>query len=124
MKHTVVVRGVTASMAAALALLVGTALAAVALVAASPAASAADGNCQPSGSKVVCTFDTPGTSSWTVPNGVTQATFDVFGAQGGQGFEEGNAGGEAGLGGEAKATFNLQPTSQLQVNVGGAGQAG
>jgi hypothetical protein len=51
-------------------------LAAVALAAASPAATAADGNCEPSGSKVVCTFDTPGTSSWTVPNGVTQATFD------------------------------------------------
>src|SRR5829696_8698012 len=99
MKHTVVVRGVTASMAAALALLVGTALAAVALVAASPAATAADGNCQPSGSKVVCTFDTPGTSSWTVPNGVTQATFDVFGAQGGQGGESGVYGSDSGQGG-------------------------
>jgi hypothetical protein len=48
------------------------ALAAVALVAVSPAARAADGTCQRSGSEVVCTFDTPGTSTWTVPDGVTQ----------------------------------------------------
>ena len=47
-------------------------LAAVALVVVSPA----DANCQPSGSNAECFFDTPGTSSWTVPNGVTQATFD------------------------------------------------
>ena len=107
------------------------ALAAVALAAASPAARAEDGNCQPSGNDVVCTFDTPGSWSWTVPDGVTQATFDVFGAQGGQGG--GNTilgagvdeGGQGGLGGAARATFsNLQPTSQLQVNVGGRGQVG
>ncbi len=78
------------------------ALAAVALLAAAPAATAADGNCQLSGSEVVCTFDTPGTSTWTVPAGVTQATFDVFGAQGGPG---GGQGGSGGRGGEAKATF-------------------
>jgi hypothetical protein len=104
-------------------LILWAALAAVALAAASPAATAADGNCQPSGDKVVCTFDTPGTWSWTVPAGVTQATFEVFGAQGGRGGE--TDGGQGGLGGEAKATFfDLQPNSKLQVNVGGAGQAG
>jgi hypothetical protein len=109
--------GRTASMVFGLAL----ALAVVALVAVSPAARAADGNCQPSGSEVVCTF-TAFTSTWTVPDGVTQATFDVFGAQGGSG---GGSGGQGGFGGEAKATFsNLQPSSQLQVNVGGSGQAG
>ena len=112
-----------------LAAVAAVALAAVALVAASPAARAEDGNCQPSGNEVVCTFDTPGTSTWTVPNGVTRATFDVFGAQGGKGGFDSSLtsgyGGQGGLGGEAKATFsNLQPASQLQVNVGGAGQAG
>jgi hypothetical protein len=45
-------------------------LAAVALVVVSPA----DANCQPSGSNAECFFDTPGTSTWTVPDGVTQAT--------------------------------------------------
>jgi hypothetical protein len=98
------------------------ALAAVALVAVSPAARAADGTCQRSGSEVVCTFDTLGTSTWTVPDGVTQVTCDVFGTQGGSG---GGSGGQGGFGGEAKATFfNLQPSSQLPVNVGITGHDG
>ena len=101
------------------------ALGAVALGAASPAARAEDGNCQPSGNEVVCTFETPGSWTWTVPRGAAQATFEVFGAQGGAGGQHGFPdNGQPGLGGEAKATFDLQPTSQLQVNVGGQGQAG
>ena len=44
----------------------------------------ADGDCQPSGSQVVCTFSYTGAAqSWTVPDGVSQATFEVHGAQGG-----------------------------------------
>jgi Calx-beta domain/Bacterial Ig-like domain len=104
------------------------ALAAAALVTISPAARAADGNCQTSGSEVVCTFDTPGTSIWTVPDGVTQATFAASGAQGDNGVNGDDSGGVGGLGGETRATFlNLQPTSELQVNVGsiaGGGLAG
>jgi hypothetical protein len=54
----------------------------LALVAGSPAARA-DGDCQRSGSEVVCTFTYTGAAqSWTVPEGITQATFDVYGAQG------------------------------------------
>jgi hypothetical protein len=97
------------------------ALTAVALVVVSPAARAVDGNCQTSGSEVVCTFGTPGASIWTVPEGVTQATYAVSGAQGGSGGGLTDSGGQGGLGGEAKATFsNLQPSSQLLVNVGGS----
>jgi hypothetical protein len=101
------------------------ALTAVALVAVSPAARAADGNCQTSGSEVVCTFDTPGTSIWTVPASVQQATFDVFGAQGGPGFGGSGTGGGGGggLGGEMKATFSVEPTTQFEVNVGGVGMS-
>src|SRR5215212_3298790 len=95
------------------------ALAAVALVVASPAAKA-DANCQPSGSKVECIFDTPATSTWTVPQGVTQATFEVFGASGGNGSPTSLGG----LGGKASATFSVTPGETLQVNVGGAGLLG
>jgi predicted 3-demethylubiquinone-9 3-methyltransferase (glyoxalase superfamily) len=101
------------------------ALAAAALVTISPAARAADGNCQMSGSEIVCTFDTPSTSIWTVPDGVTQATFAVSGAQGDNGANGDASGGVGGLGGETRATFlNLQPTSELQVNVGSLASGG
>ena len=101
------------------------ALTAVALVVVSPAARAADGNCQTSGSEVVCTFGTPGTSIWTVPEGVTQATYAVSGAQGNNGASSAGSGGVGGLGGEAMATFSVfQPTSELQVNVGSLGGGG
>ena len=93
----------------------------LALVAVSPAARA-DGDCQPSGSEVVCTFNFTGAAqSWTVPEGVTQATFDVYGAQGGS-----EAGGRAGggLGGKASATIAVTPGNTLQINVGGAGNPG
>jgi hypothetical protein len=104
-----------------------TVVALMVVVLASPAqavAPVADGNCQPSGNQVVCTFDTAGSWSWTEPGGVAQATFDVFGAQGGASAGRVGTSGLGGLGGEAKATFNLQPTSQLQVNVGGEGPQG
>jgi Glycine rich protein len=90
----------------------------LALVAVSPAARA-DVDCQPSGSEVVCTFTYTGAAqSWTVPEGVTQATFDVFGAQGGT-EPRGNRSG--GGGGKAHATIAVTPGDTLQVNVGGVG---
>lgn len=43
-----------------------------------------------------------GAQTWVVPAGVTQATFDLFGAQGGAGGKfMNNAGGPGGLGGRA-----------------------
>jgi hypothetical protein len=93
----------------------------LALVVVSPAARAADGDCQPSGSEVVCTFNYTGNAqSWTVPEGITQATFDVFGAQGGNE----PLGKPGGGGGKAHATIDVTPGDTLQVNVGGAGTGG
>jgi hypothetical protein len=69
---------------------------------------------------ITCTFAYTGASqSWTVPDGVSQATFDVFGAQGGS-----TSGKPGGLGGEATATIAVNPGETLQVNVGGAGGTG
>jgi hypothetical protein len=91
----------------------------LALVALSPAARA-DVDCQPSGSEVVCTFTYTGAAqSWTVPEGVAQATFDVFGAQGGSESTLREGGG----GGKAHATFDVTSGDTLQVNVGGVGGA-
>jgi Glycine rich protein len=53
--------------------------------------------------------------TWTVPAGVTQATFDLYGAQG--------FGSAAGLGGRATATIAVTPAASIQVNVGGQGQS-
>jgi hypothetical protein len=50
--------------------------------------------------------------SWTVPAGVTRATFDVFGGQGGM---------SGGLGGEARATIAVAPGDAIQIAVGGQG---
>jgi len=66
---------------------------------------------------VTCSYNgTTGTDgspqTWTVPAGVTQATFDVYGAQGG-------GGSPSGPGGEAEGTLPVVPGSTLQINVGG-----
>ena len=55
--------------------------------------------------------------TWTVPTGVTQATFDVFGAQGGglSGFDPG------GKGGETKATIPVVPSTTFSIVVAGQG---
>jgi hypothetical protein len=93
----------------------------LALVAGSPAARA-DVDCQPSGSEVVCTFTYTGAAqSWTVPEGVTQATFEVSGAHGGRDARH-NA--QGGVGGMARATIDVTPADTLQVTVGGAGADG
>jgi hypothetical protein len=93
----------------------------LALVALSPAARA-DVDCQPSGSEVVCTFTYTGAAqSWTVPEGVTQATFEVSGAQGGW---DARHSAQGGVGGMARATIDVTPDDTLQVNVGGAGADG
>jgi len=63
---------------------------------------------------------TGGSPTWTLPGGVTSATFDVFGAQG----AAGTAGMGAGLGGEANATIAVTPGETLQINVGGLGSGG
>jgi Glycine rich protein/RTX calcium-binding nonapeptide repeat (4 copies) len=60
------------------------------------------------------TFNFTGAAqTWTVPAGVTEATFDLYGAQG--------SGLAAGLGGRATATISVTPGASIQVNVGGQG---
>jgi len=68
---------------------------------------------------VTCTFSfTGGSQTWTVPQGVTSASFDVQGAQGG------SSGGTGGNGGRAVDTLGVTPSAVVNVFVGGAGGAG
>lgn len=76
----------------------------------------ADPACPGTTSPITCSF-TGGAQSWTVPAGVTQATFVVSGAQG----NAGETGGSGGDGGQATATINVVPGTTYQINVGGAG---
>jgi hypothetical protein len=88
------------------------ALAALALPAAAPAAP----SCQASGSDITCTFSHTGAAqTWTVPEGITEATFDAYGAAGGTP----SGGNPGGLGGRATAAIAVTPGDTLQVNVGG-----
>jgi hypothetical protein len=67
------------------------------------------------------TFNYTGAAqTWTVPAGVTSATFDLYGAQGGT-YAIGAEPGVGGLGGRATATISVTPGDSIQVDVGGAG---
>ena len=91
------------------------------LIAYSASPARAAGVCSTTAGTTTCTFAYTGAAqSWTVPDGVSQATFVVSGAQGGS--EEFSAVG--GLGGEATATIPVTPGEMLQVNVGGKGGDG
>ena len=85
-------------------------------------AAALPSGCLQSGITVTCTFSPPGgdQTTWTVPAGVTSATFDVRGAQGGTvtGLLPAGLGG---LGGEAKADLALTPGATVTLVVGGEG---
>jgi hypothetical protein len=65
-------------------------------------------------------FDTPGSHSFVVPDGVTQITVDAHGAAGGGINYPGNPV-QGGLGGRTVATIAVTPGETLQVNVGGEG---
>ena len=73
----------------------------------------------------LATFTTPGTDVWTVPTGVTNATFDVYGARGGGVLA--NVGGQVqvvsvgGAGGEAKGKFAVVAGEKFEIIVGGQG---
>src|SRR5689334_8101462 len=63
-------------------------------LAATPA-QAASGDCVTANDQTTCTFDFTGEAqTWTVPGGVAEATFELYGAQGGNSF--GSAGGLGG----------------------------
>lgn len=73
----------------------------------------------------VATFTTPGTYVWTVPTGVTNATFDVFGARGGSVLTSSggivNVVSSGGAGGEAKGKFAVHGGETFEIVVGGQG---
>ncbi len=94
------------------------------LALANPAAPALPSNCSASGSTATCTFAfTGGAQTWTVPTGVTSASFDAFGAAGGCGPLCGDNSG--GSGGETKATLTVTPGDVIEIVIGGqGGQAG
>ena len=69
-------------------------------------------------------FSTVGASTWTVPTGICQATFDVAGGQGGSGGTFSGTGGAGGLGGEVVANVAVTAGASVQINVGQAGGAG
>jgi uncharacterized repeat protein (TIGR01451 family) len=82
------------------------------------AASAPPAQAQPA--PVTVTFEYTGAAqTWTVPARVTSATFDVYGAQGGDVVNY-TAGGR---GGRAIATLPVTPGSVVTIMVGGAGDS-
>ena len=78
------------------------------------------------GSKHQKTFTTQGTYSWIVPKGVTQATFNVYGASGGN-VTTTEPGpilvilATGGAGGEAKVTVRVKAGQKFEIVVGGVG---
>ena len=105
------------------------ALAIVMILGFSPGVASAAGPCGPtgvlssSGSTDTCTFSyTGGDQTWTVPAGVTTASFDVQGAQGGNvETSPGVSYTTGGLGGEATADLSVSPGATATVVVGGQG---
>ena len=59
---------------------------------------------------------TGGVQTWTVPAGVTSASFDIYGASGGE-----SSYGGGGKGGRALSDLTLTPGSTVYIVVGGAG---
>jgi hypothetical protein len=90
------------------------------LVAVVPAgrASAASGGCTTSGNQVTCIFTfPPSPQTWTVPTGVSQATFTLYGAEGGMS----STGVTGGLGAAVTAALPVTAGTVLQLNLGQAG---
>jgi ABC-type molybdate transport system substrate-binding protein len=87
------------------------------------------------GGPFTCTYETPGSDTFTVPAGVTAAAISVVGGVGGHYFVAGDAahggspagditGRPGGAGGLASATVELTPGDVLEVDVAGAGADG
>lgn len=77
------------------------------------------------GGLVTSTYSTPGSTTYSVPAGVTQVTVKSWGAGGGGGgASPDRIGGDGGGGGYATATFTVTPSETLTVRVGGGGTGG
>src|ERR1700710_290554 len=74
----------------------------------------------PASAATIKTFEYKGgPQSWTVPAGITSATFDLYGASGAPTNQNPDPGG----GGRATATIAVTPLENLQIYVGGKGLA-
>ena len=92
------------------------------LLVGSSAAADPPAGCTATAGVTTCVFvSTAAAQTWTVPIGVTSATFDLLGAQGGANV---NGDAQGGKGAEVQATIPLTPGQSLQINVGGAGSPG
>ncbi len=92
------------------------------LAATAQTARAASGDCVNNNDIFTCTYTFTGAAqSWTVPSGITQATFDLYGAQGSAGQLISDVQGAGGLGARAQATLAVSPGATYQIMVGGAG---
>jgi hypothetical protein len=70
-------------------------------------------------------FDTAGTSTFTVPSGVTNITVKAWGAGGGAGGGgTSDAGGAGGGGGFVQGNLTVIPTEELAIRIGGGGAGG
>ncbi|MHB1510638.1 MAG: Ig-like domain-containing protein [Acidimicrobiales bacterium] len=89
--------------------------------ASAPVASAATAAVSCTATTCTQTFaETGSAATWTVPAGVTSASFDLYGAEGAQG----SSGAPGGLGAEISGSLPVTSGETLQVNVGGAGDPG
>ncbi len=81
------------------------------------------GGIHPSGS--VVPFTSSGTTSWSVPAGVTSVTVKAWGAGGGGGGGSTNGdGGPGGGGGFIQSSLSVTPGESLSITVGSAGTGG
>ncbi|WP_370151293.1 Ig-like domain-containing protein [Streptacidiphilus sp. EB129] len=106
----------------------------VPLTAAAATASAATAPCGAGGvlttsPQPTCSYNSVGTDTFTVPDGVTEVTVDLFGAEGGSaaGYIDPHpaiSGAPGGLGGETRATLPVTPGQTLQLTLGAAGIPG
>jgi len=71
------------------------------------------------------TISTVGASTWTVPSNVSTVTIAFYGAQGGNGGNDGYAGGTpSSTVAKITGTINVTPGATLKVGIGGGGSGG
>ncbi|MFG2824637.1 Ig-like domain-containing protein [Kitasatospora sp. NPDC048365] len=113
--------------------LLAAALVPVAAASAAPPSPQAASPCGAGGvftvSPPTCSYSAAGTDTFTVPDGVTAVTVDLFGAEGGSaaGYvapNPPNTGAPGGPGGESRATLAVRPGERLQLTLGAAGTPG
>ena len=92
----------------------------VAVTATAPVAEAASTSC--SGSTCTVTFGNAGSfDTWTVPAGVTSVNFNLYGAGGGIGGNDGRGRGDTGYAGYIYGTVSVTPGTVIYIALGVGG---